>query len=482
MENDNKYKEQEHNFNPENEAPKLFAIGKENPFVLPPHYFDDLPNVIFDKITHEDKDVNKKNVWLSANYKYALAGFSIAASLFLFFFIMPDNKRENVWHQISSVLIPEKNKDKANSKINNNHLVIVTPEIESNANHNLAIHGKEIELNQTKKNLPDNLLTQSNNFYQKSEKSLISQSNPNRVKQNPGDFYQIEKNNSKYAFQHNFIDNSGTQTANNSNARQGNKNQIENKSPSNFDEFPIEKESLPIINLGKEICSDKYVVLDAGKDAKKCNFLWNTGENTPTIHVNKTGVYSVTVTLQGTSVSVTDQVNVKIIPPPKVNLGPDYDICESEPLVLYAIENEKFTDEYTYEWSPSGQNTSFIRIENLIPGIYKYAVRVTGCSSIFDEITITVNDCSIEIPNVFTPNNDGKNDYFVIDGLEKYPNSELIIYDRNRKKVYQSLDYRNNWNGDRNPDGVYFYLLRIADQNRTIRKGTVTLYSINLNQ
>ena len=63
----------------------------------------------------------------------------------------------------------------------------------------------------------------------------------------------------------------------------------------------------------------------------------------------------------------------------------------------------------------------------------------------------------LSIPNLFTPNNDGVNDYFVIEGLENYSSSRLVIRDKNNKVVYQNDTYKNTWDGGSCPDGVYSY-------------------------
>jgi gliding motility-associated-like protein len=65
--------------------------------------------------------------------------------------------------------------------------------------------------------------------------------------------------------------------------------------------------------------------------------------------------------------------------------------------------------------------------------------------------------------NAFSPNGDGKNDFFRIAGLEKYPNHQLSIYNRWGNLVFKTKDYRNDWGGawrsNHLPDGTYFYLL-----------------------
>ena len=63
----------------------------------------------------------------------------------------------------------------------------------------------------------------------------------------------------------------------------------------------------------------------------------------------------------------------------------------------------------------------------------------------------------LSIPNLFTPNNDGVNDFFVIEGLENYASPRLVVRDKNNKVVYQNNAYKNTWGGEDCPEGVYSY-------------------------
>lgn len=65
------------------------------------------------------------------------------------------------------------------------------------------------------------------------------------------------------------------------------------------------------------------------------------------------------------------------------------------------------------------------------------------------------------IPNVITVNGDGKNDNFVILGLEKYPNAELMIFNRWGSMIYESKDYKGTWDGRDLNEGTYYYVLKV---------------------
>jgi gliding motility-associated-like protein/uncharacterized repeat protein (TIGR01451 family) len=88
-------------------------------------------------------------------------------------------------------------------------------------------------------------------------------------------------------------------------------------------------------------------------------------------------------------------------------------------------------------------------------------------------VTIIVEECDIFVPEGFSPNGDGENDEFVIDGAENYT-VDLRIFNRWGNLVYKSNDYQNDWTGTVNrgihtgtqvPDGTYFYVVDFNDGN-----------------
>ncbi|MBB2144863.1 T9SS type B sorting domain-containing protein [Pedobacter sp. LMG 31464] len=77
------------------------------------------------------------------------------------------------------------------------------------------------------------------------------------------------------------------------------------------------------------------------------------------------------------------------------------------------------------------------------------------------------------VPNVITPNGDGKNDVFRIDGLELHPNNILYIFNRWGNEVYRSNgSYKNDWNGNGLNEGTYYYVLKIKEKNGSERSTT----------
>lgn len=76
-------------------------------------------------------------------------------------------------------------------------------------------------------------------------------------------------------------------------------------------------------------------------------------------------------------------------------------------------------------------------------------------------------------PQLFTPNNDGDNDFYVISGLDRYPDNQFTVYSRWGNKVYELSGYFDQWDGHSNvqtaigsrklPVGVYYYVLRYGE-------------------
>ncbi|OUR91221.1 hypothetical protein A9Q87_11110 [Flavobacteriales bacterium 34_180_T64] len=94
-----------------------------------------------------------------------------------------------------------------------------------------------------------------------------------------------------------------------------------------------------------------------------------------------------------------------------------------------------------------------------------------------DSAEVMINNC-LEIPNGISPNGDNFNDYLVIPCIENYPTNVIKIFNRLGVQIYQSDNYKNNWDGKPNmgfpetskllPVGTYYYILSIKNQPKPI--------------
>ena len=86
--------------------------------------------------------------------------------------------------------------------------------------------------------------------------------------------------------------------------------------------------------------------------------------------------------------------------------------------------------------------------------------------------------------NAITPNGDGVNDALIFDIIalqpDKFPNNELIIFNRWGNVVHKSRPYNNDWqgtgrNGKPLPHGTYYYILRLNLADGEVIQGDVTI-------
>jgi|GEM_PF-215347 len=163
-------------------------------------------------------------------------------------------------------------------------------------------------------------------------------------------------------------------------------------------------------------------------------------------------------------------------------------VCLGEPLVA-ALQNEVW--DYTYNWTYTNleepPQTSFISegqgIEADSLGFYTLTIQENICGyEATQEYSTEV--CEIIIPNVFTPfDQDGLNDAFVIVGVDAFPGSELIVYNRWGGIVFESDNYGSGsyWRPreDEASDGTYYYTLTIKKPGGGTSEfsGTVTILS-----
>ena len=110
----------------------------------------------------------------------------------------------------------------------------------------------------------------------------------------------------------------------------------------------------------------------------------------------------------------------------------------------------------------------------------------SGCDTTFTT-SIEVVPVELKIPNIFTPNGDGCNDYFEIGYKNGHPindlnvyflSHKLVIFNRWGRIVYESTNYQNDWDGGNLPDGTYFYVLDCKGETKNYRyQGSVMIWN-----
>jgi len=109
-----------------------------------------------------------------------------------------------------------------------------------------------------------------------------------------------------------------------------------------------------------------------------------------------------------------------------------------------------------------------------------YAVKGNCKDSSYKTIEVIA---PIKIPEIFTPNSDGKNETYLILGIENYPDNVFEVYNRWGTLVYKEDGYRNNWEGYSNifnsanklPAGTYYFILYLNDPENTKYNGFIQL-------
>ncbi len=230
---------------------------------------------------------------------------------------------------------------------------------------------------------------------------------------------------------------------------------------------------LPIAEAGEDqyICPKSSAILTASGGA---NYAWSTGDNTQSITVfpPASAIYQVSIT-DTNGCKNSDSLIIFVRIAPEVVTSADTGICPGIPAYLMA------SGAAHYSWSPltglSDTTTSSVLASPeetttyTVVGTDEY-----GCK---DSATVKVEiiECDFTIPNVFTPNSDGKNDIFFLDykGNKKY---DLKIYNRWGKAIFESTRKDYFWDGTINgkpaASGTYFYILLL---DKTKYSGSLTL-------
>jgi len=207
--------------------------------------------------------------------------------------------------------------------------------------------------------------------------------------------------------------------------------------------------------------------------------------NTATLNVptNIAGTFTYTL------VSVTDAyatqaqsgsavVTINDLPAINITSSTNVSISKGTAVVLTA------SGAINYVWTPSSDVVSGQGSANLTVRprqTTSYTVTGTNANGCVSSKTITIqvaDDYQIKPINILTPDGDGKNDKFIIENIDYYPNNTLKIFDRSGRIVYTKRGYANEWDGTYNGSPLatdtYYYVIDFGT-NITQFKGHITI-------
>ncbi len=190
-------------------------------------------------------------------------------------------------------------------------------------------------------------------------------------------------------------------------------------------------------------------------------YLWSTLDTVATLSHLADGTYYSSVTETITNCNVPDTFRIASPPQLIIALAATGDQCRTGKGSIAASVTGG-SSPYTYAWS-TGAFTSDITA--LHAGIYSLSVTdANGCARLA-EATLTDTCSTLVIHDAITPNGDGINDVWVIEGINLYPANTVQVFDKWGDLIYEQTNYQNNWaaTGKRGPapDGTYYYLIRL---------------------
>ncbi|MCW3122268.1 MAG: surface protein [Flavipsychrobacter sp.] len=209
-------------------------------------------------------------------------------------------------------------------------------------------------------------------------------------------------------------------------------------------------------------------------------YTWSNGLTTPMLINIPTGTY--TLHVKETSSQCNDSVTFVITQPNPLSVVADItnDLCKTSTGSIKLSVTGGSTP-YSYHWSANNTSNELTAIP-----ADTYTVTVTDINKCTISASATVSDScdQVVIADVITPNGDGINDAWLIDGLQNYPNNLVQVFGKWGDLLYSKSNYHSDFKGAGNnggplPDGTYIYLLKLdgantSDENKVF-KGTIMI-------
>ncbi|HKG06294.1 MAG TPA: gliding motility-associated C-terminal domain-containing protein [Pedobacter sp.] len=221
----------------------------------------------------------------------------------------------------------------------------------------------------------------------------------------------------------------------------------------------------------KSLCFGEIVKLSA-PDVVGASYKWSNAATTREIEVSTSGNYTVDVIYGAGCTQRSATVSIVVNPELRLDAPPEVQICTMREQKINLSGPAGFV-KYTWDGIPGGAAA----LEVSGPGQHKLEVEdASGCKA--EVLYIVVPNCPPLIPpNVFSPNGDGKNDTWRLEGLEDHPETVVRVYNRYGELVFEGKGTRPVWDGKLKgadvPVGVYYYV--VTNKQSDGMTGSLTL-------
>jgi gliding motility-associated-like protein len=213
----------------------------------------------------------------------------------------------------------------------------------------------------------------------------------------------------------------------------------------------------PPLDLGVDriICDGDTAFIDL--DLTQGELIWNDGNTDFSNSIVHEGIYFATYNFNNCPTQI-DTINITVIKNYLDDIN-DYVLCLEDTFnlilpnnldVVYSLNNEFIGNQFS----------------TIQPGFFMLFIFKNNCV-FFDSFQI-INDCKpiLELPNVFSPNSDNINDYFIPTNIKNIARVEISITNRWGNIVYYEQGASFSWdgycNGVKCTNGVYFYKIEIT--------------------
>lgn len=241
----------------------------------------------------------------------------------------------------------------------------------------------------------------------------------------------------------------------------------------------------PVINIppqGGAACSGVTLWF---KDTNLANngdsYLWNFGDNqfstqsNPSHTYTQSGLYDVTVQVtnsMGCKATASADANITVYPAAQAQFTADPITANIfNPTINFINQSQDATFWTWYFGDGDSSNAKNPSHTFSQPGTYYVTLTTNndyGCNGTVTDSVIIEPEFTIWIPSAFTPNGDGKNDYFTAKGIG-IAQFSMMIFDRWGNQIFTTNDISRGWDGRANGgnsialEDVYVYKIQVTD-------------------